>query len=79
MNEASERVVWRLDYGFSSGAGEASSARTARQKRKSPFRCALLAESAHHSIAWVASVPNNSRAALAIAFGLLRPKVRRLL
>lgn len=30
------------------------------------------AESAHHSIAWAASVPNKSRPALAIASGVLR-------
>ncbi len=38
----------------------------------SASRCAFRAESAHHSIAWAASVPNKSRAALAIASGVLR-------
>lgn len=57
---------------FPSAAGASRRSFTARQNRKSASRCALLAESAHHSIAWAASVPNKSCAALAIASGVLR-------
>ncbi len=74
MNEASELIVWRLDYGFSSAAGESSSARTSSQNSKSASRCAFRAESAHHSIAWAASVPNKSRVALARLRGTAGPK-----